>query len=198
MAGRRLTLLLPAKPQSLNAIRRQVEGFIQYTPFETRGGDILVVISEACTNVVRHAYVKDHDRPIITLGAELKSDSLVFVVCDKGKGLTLTDEAPVFSEDGGFGLFLIRRLTDRFECRSSATGTVLELAFENPDRDGWQESRKRKPKPSIRDVAAVFLVAFREAVCPRVKVLQRQRICCNSTAMPNNTMPSNSMLLGKK
>ncbi|MDP2210162.1 MAG: ATP-binding protein [Candidatus Aquicultor sp.] len=135
MIDRRLKLLLPSQPQSLTAIREEVQDIISGTDYEERGPDILVVSSEACTNVVRHAYAEGHIRPVIGLECTLDDASLKLMVRDKGKGLTYRLDEPVFSEEGGFGLFLMEKLSDGFECYSSpGFGTVIEALFKNPKR----------------------------------------------------------------
>lgn len=132
MVGKRLKLSLPSKPQSLDAIRDEVYGFISGTPYEARASDILLVISEACTNVVRHAYPKACKKATVTVECVLKDDYLTVMVCDKGRGLTPACGRPIFSEDGGFGLFLMQRISDKFKCHSSpGSGTVVELVFKN-------------------------------------------------------------------
>ncbi|MBS3909802.1 MAG: ATP-binding protein [Actinobacteria bacterium] len=135
MIDRRLKLLLPSQPRSLTAIREEVQDIISGTDYEVRGPDILVVLSEACTNVVRHAYAEGHMRPVIGLECALDDVSLKLMVRDKGKGLTYRLDEPVFSEEGGFGLFLMDALSDGFECYSSpGFGTVIEALFKNPNR----------------------------------------------------------------
>jgi len=133
MIDKRLKLLLPSKPQSLDAIRKEVRDFISDAPYQAKESDILLAVSEACTNIVRHAYAKDHKKPLIIIECSLRTDAFTIMVCDKGKGLACSLDEPVFSEDGGFGLFLMQKLADRFRCHSSpGSGTVVELTFKNP------------------------------------------------------------------
>jgi len=133
VVDKRLKLVFPSKPQSLEAIRAEVHSFISGTPYNGRGSDILLVVTEACANVVRHAYPENHKDPLIILESILEPDYLTIMVSDRGKGLILQDGDTIFSEDGGFGLFLMQKLSDRLKCYSSfGSGTVVEIGFKSP------------------------------------------------------------------
>ncbi len=154
MVDKRLKLSLPSKPQSLDAIRDEVYNFISRTPYETRASDILLAISEACANVVRHAYPKAYKKATVKVECVLKDDYLTVMVCDKGRGLTPACGRPIFSEDGGFGLFLMRRISDKFKCHSSpGSGTVVELGFKNRGHHALKFSH---PKINLQAYRAYF------------------------------------------
>lgn len=144
MISRRLSLSIQSKPRSLNAIRKELQNFIADTPYEDREMDILVVVSEACTNVVRHAYSRSHERKVIAVEGVMKPDILTITVRDEGKGLVMSSSTPLFSEKGGFGIFLMRRLADSFKCDAlPGFGTVVKLSFRNPHaKPRWQRSKK--------------------------------------------------------
>lgn len=151
MIDRRLKLLLPSQPQSLTAIREEVQDIISGTDYEERAPDILVVLSEACTNVVRHAYAEGDKQPVIGLECALDDLSLKLLVRDKGRGLTHCLDEPVFSEEGGFGLFLMEKLSDGFECYSSlGFGTVIEVLFKNPKRSPAKGRAARRRNGDVK------------------------------------------------
>ena len=159
MVGKRLKLLLPSKPQSLDAIRDEVYKFISGTPYETRASDILLAVSEACTNVVRHAYPKTYKKATVTVECVLGYDYLTVMVCDQGRGLAPVSGRPVFSEDGGFGLFLMQRISDRFKCHSSpGSGTVVELGFKN--RGYHALKLNKRAAHVVMEPASAFLFSF--------------------------------------
>jgi anti-sigma regulatory factor (Ser/Thr protein kinase) len=130
LVEKRLKLLLPSKPENLEAIRYEIGGFVSGTDFEGRIKDILLVTSEACTNVVRHAYDGKCERQNITIECILRAGKLTVLVCDRGKGLGNVRNRTLFTEEGGFGLYLMKELTDRFKSHSSRFGTVVELGFD--------------------------------------------------------------------
>lgn len=135
MERKKISLVLPANTRSLEVIRGTVRKFIFNTPYQLRTSDILLAVSEASANVVRHAYDDRHEKPQIVVECLLKSNCLVLTISDNGKGLILSNKAPVFSENGGFGLFLMQRLADGFKCQSApGSGTVIELRFNKPER----------------------------------------------------------------
>ncbi|MCL6472349.1 MAG: ATP-binding protein [Firmicutes bacterium] len=159
MIDKRLKLLLPSKPESLNAIRDEVRSFISGTAYEDKTSDILLVISEACTNVVRHAYPKGRRKAVIVVECDLKDDYLTIMVCDNGKGLTPACDAPLFTEDGGFGLFLMQKLSDKFKCHSSpGSGTVVQVAFKNPAHHALKFNRR--VAHAVVEPASVLLHSF--------------------------------------
>ncbi|MBI4733706.1 MAG: ATP-binding protein [Rubrobacteridae bacterium] len=129
MISKRLKVILPSKPESLEEIRREISGFVTDTVFNDRVKDILLVTSEAGTNVVRHAYNGKRGRHFITIECVLRDEDLTILVCDKGRGLSKEKKQTMFTQEGGFGLFLMRELTDKFKCHSSRFGTVIELGF---------------------------------------------------------------------
>jgi anti-sigma regulatory factor (Ser/Thr protein kinase) len=131
VTNKRLRVVLPSKPESLEEIRREVGGFVTDTVFRDRAKDILLVASEAGTNVVRHAYCNKRGKHHITIECVLREYRLTILVCDKGRGLSKEKKRTMFTEEGGFGLFLMRELTDKFKCHSSRFGTVVELGFEH-------------------------------------------------------------------
>lgn len=130
MSSSKLKLLLPSKPESAEFVRNEVSNFVSGTNFEERVQDILLVVSEACTNVVRHAYDDKYDEQIIATECILRTSNLTVLVCDKGKGLNDDRNRTLFTEEGGFGLYLMRELADKFDCHSSKLGTVIELGFD--------------------------------------------------------------------
>ncbi|HZD60186.1 MAG TPA: ATP-binding protein [Anaerolineae bacterium] len=157
MIDRRLKLLFPSRPQSLDAIRKEVRDIVADTPYQTRQSDILLVVSEACTNIVRHAYAKNHRGPLIIVECILRDDTLAIAICDRGKGLARSTDRPVFSEDGGFGLFLMQKLVDRFRCHSSpGSGTVVEVVFKNP-KHLTPRMKKRRAYDAAGQASALWL-----------------------------------------
>jgi two-component sensor histidine kinase len=84
---------------------------------------VALAVTEACSNVVRHAYPEGQGG--LTLTARLDGDCLIFEIADQGTGLTGSGRR----DDGlGMGLMLMRRLAAA-HITSDRHGTRVELRF---------------------------------------------------------------------
>jgi anti-sigma regulatory factor (Ser/Thr protein kinase) len=87
--------------------------------------DIALAVSEACTNVVMHAYLGGAVGAM-TAEAYHADDELVVVVSDEGSGMVPRPDSPGL----GLGLSLIAQLAKRVEVGVNApTGTALRMTF---------------------------------------------------------------------
>jgi anti-sigma regulatory factor (Ser/Thr protein kinase) len=126
----RLLLRLAAVPENVAVVRETVRREAEAMGMGPREvDDLRTVVSEACNNVVLHAYPPEaRERPLeIEMGRD--GDSLEVVVRDRGKGIRpRTDSTP---ESLKLGLSLIGSLASCFQLRSGREqGT--ELAFRLP------------------------------------------------------------------
>jgi serine/threonine-protein kinase RsbW len=118
-----VSLIVPAVPDSIAVIRQTVSGICEALGADTRAvGDIKLAATEACTNVVLHAYTNG-DTGTIEVDAYAAEDELRLLVRDHGAGMT---PAPM-AEGLGLGLPLIAALT--------STLTILE-----PENGGTEVS----------------------------------------------------------
>ena len=117
-------------PGNLCLVRDFVRQFLEPVALPAIEKDLIVLgLDEACTNVIRHAYRHEADKPM-HLVCELNFDHLLFRLrdfgtqCDAGKikGRALEDVQP-----GGLGIHLIRRAfsTVVYELKSEGTELVL-------------------------------------------------------------------------
>ena len=89
--------------------------------------DIKVAVSEACTNVIDHAFSGEQcASAIIRVTCEPREDAIAITVHDEGCGFDVetartVDEADP-EQEGGLGLFLIRKLMDEMEVVSRPGG----------------------------------------------------------------------------
>jgi anti-sigma regulatory factor (Ser/Thr protein kinase) len=117
---------LPAVPESVGPLRRAARALAEQCGAPDRvQSDVALAVSEACTNVVVHAY---RDQPgVVALSGEARDGEVRFVVDDAGAGLTPRADSPGL----GLGLPLIARLTNRFEVLPGPAGhgTRLTMAF---------------------------------------------------------------------
>ena len=83
-----VTLVVPATPDSIAVVRQTVSGICEALGADARTiGDIKLAATEACTNVVLHAYGGRGDGAI-ELDARATEDELLLVVRDHGSGMT--------------------------------------------------------------------------------------------------------------
>ncbi len=119
-------LELPGHPDSVARARHALSGLARVTPALRE--DLRLLVSEVVTNAVRHASdgADDHVRLRI---AELDSHVRVEVL-DRGPGFTVPDIDPDPERSGGWGLWLVEQLADRWGI-SSQGGTCVwfELSY---------------------------------------------------------------------
>ncbi len=93
-------------------------------------GDLKLALTEAITNVVRHAYGGEAGRQIV-LSLATDDESLTLTIRDFGRPFdTGRYRTPDLSDpqEGGYGIFLIRSLMDEVHYDTSAEeGTTLTL-----------------------------------------------------------------------
>jgi anti-sigma regulatory factor (Ser/Thr protein kinase) len=122
--------VVPAVPASVGRIRAELADALAEHGLLERGPDIAIVVGEAVTNAVVHAYVGRHTGPIYAV-ATLAQGSLMVSVADCGRGIRAHRDRRGL----GLGLPLMRRLTDELELSSNASdpcrsGTCIHAIFE--------------------------------------------------------------------
>src|SRR4051794_38458182 len=126
-------LTMPARPEGVAVVRQALAGLADALDFDAAVlADMKMAVSEACTNVVVHAYEGGPG----TLEVELHAGErgLTIVVRDHGAGI---QPRPARAEPPalGLGLPLIAALSDAFELRgATGSGTEVRMTFAY-DRD---------------------------------------------------------------
>jgi serine/threonine-protein kinase RsbW len=124
-SGQTLELTLDAKPQNLALIRLALAGAATNAgaPREIVS-DLKLAVTEACTNVIQHAYGGDASAGEIVVRYTVEPGMLAVEVEDTGSGFEL-DAAPAARDrnGGGNGLMIIRVLTDELSVSSVGNGT---------------------------------------------------------------------------
>jgi serine/threonine-protein kinase RsbW len=121
-------LRMPARPEGVAVVRQALAGMADALDFDAAVlADMKMAVSEACTNVVVHAYEGEPG----TLEVEMHAGEagLTIVVRDHGAGI---QPRPARSEPPalGLGLPLIAALSDAFELRgSTGMGTEVRMMF---------------------------------------------------------------------
>jgi serine/threonine-protein kinase RsbW len=118
-------LRLPARPENVGVVRHVLGAVAEVLDLPAEViEDIRLAVTEACTNVVRHAYA-DEDGTIDVMvhptGRELE-----VVVADDGRGIGISPD----TAGPGLGLPLIAALADSLEIeRSGSNGSRLSMSF---------------------------------------------------------------------
>jgi serine/threonine-protein kinase RsbW len=122
-------LSLPARAEGVGVVRQALAGLADALVVDAAVlADMKMAVTEACTNVVVHAYDEHVDG---TLEVEMLADktALTIVVRDQGTGIQprpTRRDAPAL----GLGLPLIAALSDEFELRRGAeAGTEVRMTF---------------------------------------------------------------------
>jgi serine/threonine-protein kinase RsbW len=121
---------LPGEAASVPLIRNYVGGVAREVGFSEAGvRDILIAVSEAATNALKHGSPRG-DQDEIAVRCHLETERLVIDVMDGGAGFDpLSVPVPVAEQmrEGGMGIFFMRTLMDEvsFDCGSG--GTTVRL-----------------------------------------------------------------------
>jgi anti-sigma regulatory factor (Ser/Thr protein kinase) len=125
-----LHLSLDAVAENIGIARSAIDGFARRLGFEEPTlGDLKTIVSEACTNVVRHAYPGDPGA--FEVEAFSADNELVIVVRDFGQGMQAKVERQ--SASLRIGLGLISTLSKSFEIAAGEqAGTEVRVRLPLP------------------------------------------------------------------
>jgi anti-sigma regulatory factor (Ser/Thr protein kinase) len=125
MAMERQTFRVPPEPHSVPRARERVIALAEPFVSDARIADLRLVISEVITNAVRHGGDGD-----LLVAVTPKDEFLCVQVTDTGDGFAPRPRAYAPDEDGGFGLFLIERLTRRWGLTREDSNTRVWFEFD--------------------------------------------------------------------
>jgi serine/threonine-protein kinase RsbW len=130
--GRGLDRSFLAEPDNVALARRLVTGWLLDSPLAGNQliGDIALAVTEACNNVVLHAYRESEgngDGEAFRLVAERHGTTVRVTISDDGDGMTPRSDSPGL----GLGLPLIATLCNEVKIGPPAagTGTVVAMRF---------------------------------------------------------------------
>jgi serine/threonine-protein kinase RsbW len=166
-----LHLILPAKAENVLVVRQAVAGLGEAIGIpEERIDDLKTVVTEACNNVVLHAY-DDVPGPL-EVTAEAQDGEVAVVVADRGHGFE-PRPSPAGEASLGLGLPLIAALSDSFEISGGAeegTRTTIRFGYApplgrnngtaGPERVEEALSMELAPGAAVRPVLARVLGAM--------------------------------------
>jgi sigma-B regulation protein RsbU (phosphoserine phosphatase) len=131
-ANRSFAFDIPAQPEHLCRMRDAVREYLAANGCdETTIRDIVLVIDEACQNVIRHGYQGDPDGTI-ELEIHREGGNLVFSLLDDAPPVDAAKVRPRDLEDvrpGGLGTHFIQSLMDEsdFLPRPGGSGNLLRM-----------------------------------------------------------------------
>lgn len=129
-----LRLVVPSRAENVALVRRALSGVVDVLELgEARLLDINAAVSEACNNVVVHAYEGTEGPMDVYLW--IQPTELEVMVSDRGVGITPNVPEPGL-EVQGLGLSLIQALTDRVEFlggRGEGTRVRMRFAFDGAE-----------------------------------------------------------------
>jgi serine/threonine-protein kinase RsbW len=120
-----IELTLPARAENVAVVRHAFGGLGEALELDPQTlSDVKLAVTEACTNVVVHAYA-GADGPM-QVAAELGDELITVIVRDEGRGITPRPDSPGL----GLGLPLIATLTESLELgKDDADRTEVRMAF---------------------------------------------------------------------
>jgi serine/threonine-protein kinase RsbW len=121
-----MELALPARAENIAVVRHAFGALGEVLAIDEEVvSDIRLAVTEACTNVVVHAYPDDHEGPLEVL-ATLRDDELTVLVRDDGPGIVPRPDSPGL----GLGLPLIASLTEAMQLGHGEDGrTEVRMTF---------------------------------------------------------------------
>ncbi len=109
----------PARADAVPVARNAATGCVRSLGVqESLTRAVALAVTEACTNVVLHAYRQDEEPGEMVVSIEKPDDSLCVTVLDDGVGMTPRPDSPGL----GMGLALISQFADSLELRSRLEG----------------------------------------------------------------------------
>lgn len=132
-----LELLLPARAENVAVVRHALGSLADVCGVSDQTlADIRLAVTEACTNVVVHAYPEGEGMMEVT--AQVSEDRVELVVIDEGRGIVPRTDSPGL----GLGLPLIASLAETLELGSpNGNGSEVRMAF------------RMQPEPEEEDAA---------------------------------------------
>jgi anti-sigma regulatory factor (Ser/Thr protein kinase) len=163
-----LSLTVAARAENLAVVRQALAGFAQAMGFDTDSiADLKTIVTEACMNVVIHAYPDGETGPL-EVSAQPDENGLEIAVRDYGSGFR---PRPAEPEAPGLrlGLPLIATLSDQFEIRGGEKGTEVRMILRFTQNGQEPEGAERIDIGSTQGTAmSIAAGAFVRPVLARV------------------------------
>src|SRR6478752_5258598 len=124
-------LTLPARPENVSVIRHVLGAFAEALRLDDElVEDLRLAVTEACTNVVRHAYPPDQDGPV-EISIQPLEEYVSVIVSDHGRGIGTSSD----TTGPGLGLPLIAAIADVVELQPvPGGGSRVAMTFSRQRR----------------------------------------------------------------
>jgi len=124
-------LTLPARPENVSVIRHVLGAFAEALRLpDELVEDLRLAVTEACTNVVRHAYPPEHTGPVEISILPLE-EQVTVIVSDHGRGIGTSSD----TTGPGLGLPLIAAIADEVELQPvPGGGSRVAMTFSRQRR----------------------------------------------------------------
>lgn len=124
IAKNKVKIAMPSYLENLSVIRAMVRIYLkEHKISETDEVQLLSVLDELATNAIEHGYGYS-ERGEIKIVLNIFDKTIFLTVEDDGKGY---DENLDSKEDGGFGLFIVKKLVDVFQIKRKTKGTIFKI-----------------------------------------------------------------------
>jgi serine/threonine-protein kinase RsbW len=124
-------LTLPARPENVSVIRHVLGAFAEALSLpDDLVEDLRLAVTEACTNVVRHAYPPEHTGPV-EISIQPLEAYVTVIVSDHGRGIGTSSD----TTGPGLGLPLIAAIADEVELQPvPGGGSRVAMTFSRQRR----------------------------------------------------------------
>lgn len=145
---------LPAKAENVAVVRHAIAGLAERIGMdEASTADLKTVVTEACMNVVVHAYGED-ETGLLEVEAVPDGDGLTVAVRDFGRGIS--PRPGVDRPSLRIGLALIAALSSSFEIRGGVErGTEIRMHLPLTSRPIAGPDAERAPGPPVPDATEI-------------------------------------------
>jgi anti-sigma regulatory factor (Ser/Thr protein kinase) len=124
-------LSLPARPENVSVIRHVLGAFAEALRLpDDLVEDLRLAVTEACTNVVRHAYPPEQTGPV-EISIQPLEEQVTVIVSDHGRGIGTSSD----TTGPGLGLPLIAAIADDVELQPvPGGGSRVTMTFSRQRR----------------------------------------------------------------
>jgi anti-sigma regulatory factor (Ser/Thr protein kinase) len=126
-----VNLTLPARPENVSVIRHVLGAFAEALRLpDELVEDLRLAVTEACTNVVRHAYPPERTGPV-EISIKPLEEHVTIIVSDHGRGIGTSSD----TTGPGLGLPLIAAIADVVELQPvPGGGSRVAMTFSRQRR----------------------------------------------------------------
>jgi serine phosphatase RsbU (regulator of sigma subunit)/anti-sigma regulatory factor (Ser/Thr protein kinase) len=127
--------VLPAQKQYVSEIKEKITSLCREYNFNYKDvNNLLIVLDEACSNIIRHAYKDKPEGGDITFEIKVMEKGIYITLIDTGRGFNWKNfHTPDLNhyvdigKKGGLGVWIIRKLTDKSDYKTTERGNELTL-----------------------------------------------------------------------